>query len=1098
MDTTHDELRSVLDVELLGGFRVVVDGQPVADDAWSRRQAAGLVKLLALAPGGRLHREQVIDALWPDDLVGEAAPKLHKAAHYARRALGVADAIVVRGEQVALCPGHRVDVDVVRFEHAAREALARADRPGAAAALELHRGELLPGERYTEWVVERREHVRSLWIDLLRLDERWEDVTDAEPGDEEAHVALMRRHAAGGDRHAALRQFERLDRHLRHELGVGPGRDATALRDELLADRAPARPTGAAALVGRARELALLQGAVADCAAGSSRTVFVHGRAGIGKSALLTQTVALARAADFRVARGVSASIEGRWPFATVVEALADLCRQHPTLLDGLADVHRDELDRALAGVELEWSGESSHQRLFVAAAELVRLASATSSLLLVLDDLHEADDASLRLLHYIARSTHDHRVLIAVGHRSPSGHPTLAETRARLVDRHGALDLSLGPLGDDDAGELVRRTADGLDDELVAQIVDLADGVPFALGELARRATDQPSWALALDVHLVAGVDPETRQALQRVAVVGSAFDTDEFIALSGRVEEEALAALDRALEAEVVEPVSGGYRFRHALVREALVGDLPPHRARTIHSEAAARLIVSGASPARIGHHLMEAGRAADAVSYLLRAAETEAAIGAYRDALGLVDAIRPHATGALRGRALSLRGDLLNAIGDPAAASAYREALDGAAPADVPRLRARLARSAVMSGDLETAAAALDGLEPDGGDHDADILLARGTHAFFVADFATAAAAAEDAQQLILAGQQSWKVLDLVSLQGLLAHHSGTWFDRMRLELRRTRAQPEIANAIFDGHLCATEFVLYGPTPYEEVIQVAGDLKATARRSGALRAAAFAAVLIGEAALLSGDLPLADRELTEATDLHRDLGSPAGEAVSMQRLAEVRIAQGEPEVACELLQRALPLARASMVANHLMQRIFGSLVVGDARPRAGEDRRRPGRVDPRLGRDVPLLRGDARRPGRHGLRKGRGPRPRPPPPRGGRAVGRPVAGHLLGGRPGGGPRRGRGRDRRRPPGERPAGGRGRGVRAGRPAPRRRSVPQGARRRRCLTADPSRRRCRAPPPPADPPPPGPPSTSPAIRPPGRAREGVARTIGA
>ena len=64
-----------------------------------------------------------------------------------------------------------------------------------------------------------------------------------------------------------------------------------------------------------------------------------------------------------------------------------------------------------------------------------------------------------------------------------------------------------------------------------------------------------------------------------------------------------------------------------------------------------------------------------------YLLRAAETEAAVGAYRDALALVDAVRPHATGAHRATALSLRGDLLNAIGDPMAASAYREALDGA---------------------------------------------------------------------------------------------------------------------------------------------------------------------------------------------------------------------------------------------------------------------------------------------------------------------------------------------------------------------------------------------------------------------------------
>jgi tetratricopeptide (TPR) repeat protein len=149
-------------------------------------------------------------------------------------------------------------------------------------------------------------------------------------------------------------------------------------------------------------------------------------------------------------------------------------------------------------------------------------------------------------------------------------------------------------------------------------------------------------------------------------------------------------------------------------------------------------------------------------------------------------------------------------------------------------------------------------------------------------------------------------------------------------MRLELRRTRENPEIANAVFDGYLCAAEYMLYGPTPYSEVIGVARDLQTTARRSGALRAVAFASALIGEAALLSGDLGLAEVELTEASELHRDLGSAAGEAHSLQRLAEVRVAQGDGEMAMRLLLQALPLARASMIAKHLMQRIFGTMVL------------------------------------------------------------------------------------------------------------------------------------------------------------------------
>ena len=115
-----------------------------------------------------------------------------------------------------------------------------------------------------------------------------------------------------------------------------------------------------------------------------------------------------------------------------------------------------------------------------------------------------------------------------------------------------------------------------------------------------------------------------------------------------------------------------------------------------------------------------------------------------------------------------------------------------------------------------------------------------------------------------------------------------------------MRRTRENPEIANAIFDGYLCSVEYMLYGPMPFTEVIAVARDLQATARRSGALRAAAFASALLGEAALLSGDLDLAAAELTEAGDLHHDLGSTAGKAHSLQRLAEVRLAQGDTAAA------------------------------------------------------------------------------------------------------------------------------------------------------------------------------------------------------
>ena len=267
-------------------------------------------------------------------------------------------------------------------------------------------------------------------------------------------------------------------------------------------------------------------------------------------------------------------------------------------------------------------------------------------------------------------------------------------------------------------------------------------------------------------------------------------------------------------------------------------------------------------------------------------------------------------------------------------------------------------------------------------------------------------------------------------------------------MRAELRRTRDAPEIANAVFDGYLCPAEYLLYGPTPYADVIEIAGELRSTARRSGALRAVAFATALAGEAALLSGDLPLAATELQEAVDLHHDLGSAAGEAHSLQRLAEVRLAEGDLAEANRLLEQALPLARWSMIAPHLLQRIYGTMIAAAPDPmsaRAMVDRAEStfGVAEHCTFCSVMLAVPAADR-----LRRLRRPRPCPPATSRWPRV-RPsyVGRHGVGG----GGRRGQG-----PPGRRRgrarsgAGAAGRGrppLRAGRSAARPRSLPQGRR---------------------------------------------------
>ena len=124
-------------IRLLGGFEVTVDEAVVPADAWSRRHASALVKVLALARGRRLHRDQVIDLLWPDLPTDTAMPRLHKAAHYARRALGTdaSASLVLRNDLVALLPGADVVVDAIQFRTEGEAALASGSVDRAAGAL---------------------------------------------------------------------------------------------------------------------------------------------------------------------------------------------------------------------------------------------------------------------------------------------------------------------------------------------------------------------------------------------------------------------------------------------------------------------------------------------------------------------------------------------------------------------------------------------------------------------------------------------------------------------------------------------------------------------------------------------------------------------------------------------------------------------------------------------------------------------------------------------------------------------------------------------------------------------------------------------------
>ena len=439
-----------IDINLLGGFSVFVDGRPVAAQAWTRRNAATLVKVLALRPGRRLPREQVMDLLWPDLLLDQAAPRLHKAAHYARTALGIQSAVVLSGDAVALFPDAQVVVDVELFDEAS------GDPSSAAKAIDLYRGDLLPDDLYEPWADAERQRLRMRYLSLLRSTGRWEDLVAAEPLDEEAHLRVVHQYLEDGDRARALRQLDSMAQLWRDELGAEPGAEAEELRAraQAMSPVDPVRlapghgatrvPRPSTRTVGRDHDMSSVLTLLDQ-----NRLVTLLGIGGVGKTRL-------------------AAEVAHRYTEATSQRACyVDLTKvADPALVAGL-------IVREL-GIR---SGENQN------VAQMLEEALHRRSLLLVLDNFEHVVDAA-DLVGEMVQWSADLRVLVTSRARLRVAGERVFEVQPLSVEREAGAH-GLAP-----AVALFEQVATAVDPrfELAQHIEDVAaicrsvDGLPLAI----------------------------------------------------------------------------------------------------------------------------------------------------------------------------------------------------------------------------------------------------------------------------------------------------------------------------------------------------------------------------------------------------------------------------------------------------------------------------------------------------------------------------------------------------------------------------------------------------------------------------------------
>ncbi|WP_169944218.1 AfsR/SARP family transcriptional regulator [Microbispora sp. H11081] len=711
-----------LSFRLLGPFEVTGgDGRVI--DIGPRKQRAVLA-VLALEPGRIVSLDRLIDELWADEPPSSATAtlqsyvsNLRKVLEPGRRPRTPPAVLLTRepGYLLSVAPGQ---VDLARFVswvEDGRRALARRDyaavRGSVDRALATWRGEPLAefaAYEFAQPVIARLGELRAVAVEdrfeaRLALGEGpscvadLERLVEAHPYRERLWSLLVLALYRSGRQTDALGALRRVRALLDEEMGLQPGPELRRLEQAVLEQSpsldapvplsspeppseppsepaplsGPARlpepaslsgpapldtPAGpqspSEALIARRRELARLGDRLGAVRRGRGGVLLVTGEPGIGKTRLARLAAEEAEARGVTVVWGRCVEAEAAppfWPWLQALRELGERGRAAARLLAGEGGAAADPeaaLFELYEGVlaALAWSGTPT---------------------MVVLDDLHAADAASLRLLAFLADELHRRPVLVLATVRPEPGREPerLRDTLAALAREPGTERLTLAPFTAEEVGAFLRRH--GLTDPALAGVLyRRTGGNPFYLGELLRLLGSEnrldaaslgvPEGVLEVIERRVARLPDATRDLLRRAAVLGRDVSIDVLEALTETHAEEVMSLLEPAVAVGVLAETPGGfdYRFSHALVRDALYAGLGRLEKARLHLSVAEALESLPAVPpgghgaARLpvlAHHFAMAARvggADKAVGYAAAAARQATAQRAYDEAVELWD--------------------------------------------------------------------------------------------------------------------------------------------------------------------------------------------------------------------------------------------------------------------------------------------------------------------------------------------------------------------------------------------------------------------------------------------------------------------------
>jgi DNA-binding SARP family transcriptional activator len=726
-----------------------------------------LLGILLVTGDGPLPADRIVELLY--DRPGHDAQKaLQVHVSRLRKALGESS---VRTE----ASGYRlasdeIDLDMTRFGELAevgRRELETGDADAAsrtlADALALWRGSALADFAYAEFaqpaIALLEERRLSTFEDRVEAElalgrhavlvGELEALSREHPVRERLTALLMLALYRSGRQAEALEAYQRARASLVDELGIDPSRTLRDLHQAILRQDPSLEHTQltstigtdgvASTFVGRESELEALHSGLESARAGEGRVFLVSGEPGIGKSRLAEEVINAARARGMRVLVGRAWEAGGApayWPWVQSLRTLVDdVADDDLRTLPGIAATELSgllpELGERFGGLPepADHDPEAARFRLFEAVASLVSKMAERQPIVLMLDDLHAADEPSLLMLRFVARELARARVLVLAAYRDVDPTPTHPLTVAvtELLREPLTQQLHLAGLARSDIARFIELLSGEVPTrELVDIIHGETEGNPLFAGEIVRLLTAEGRLDAADAEHLAI---PQTvrdvisrrlehlsevcKRALVLASILGREFRIDALSLLAELPEDELVEVLDEALGARVLAESPGAIgqlRFAHVLIRDTLYDELTTVRRIGLHRRtmrALEDLYLRDPGPhlAELALHAAAGGEFEQAVAYAQRAGDRALALLAYEeaarlyrtalDALELDPPVKPEA----RCELLLALGEAQSQGGD--SAEARETCLAAAAVARDSGLPQHLARAALVYG-------------------------------------------------------------------------------------------------------------------------------------------------------------------------------------------------------------------------------------------------------------------------------------------------------------------------------------------------------------------------------------------------------------